>query len=303
MPCDSIQLVFGDNLQLLRDMQKPYFERITLAYMDPPFYTGRRHDRVIRTRQPTGALDRQHRAAFDDRWASFSDYLDALRLRVEAVRPLLAPHGCLVIHVDCRASHYVKVMVDDVFGRQCFASEIVWRYRRWPAKTHNFQRVHDVLLRWVKEPSCLPRFVQLYEPLAASTIKTWGHGKQRAVVGEGGRRQRSSTLSEASPGVALGDVWDIPIVAPVSRQRTGYPTQKPLALLDRLIAACTHEGDWVLDPYVGSGTALVASASLGRRCIGIDSSKEAIDVCTKRLEQLGLSFWKGSHFVPPENHA
>src|SRR6185295_16470996 len=107
-----------------------------------------------------------------------------------------------------KTSHYLKVACDQIFGRACFASEIIWRYRRWPAKTPNFQRVHDVLLRYRKDPAVRPRWNQAYEPLAASTLATWGTKKQRAVF-DGGRRARSSSLSTESEGVPMGDVWEI----------------------------------------------------------------------------------------------
>ena len=174
-------------------------------------------------------------------------------------------------------------MCDEIFGIGCFASEIIWRYRRWPARTANFQRVHDVLLRYVKDPAVAPRFNTLYEPLAPSTLATWGDRKQRAIVGRDGRRTRSSRLSEPTPGAPMGDVWEIGIVAPVSRERTGYPTQKPEALLERVIESCTAAGDWLLDPYAGSGTALAVAARLGRRALGIDNSIEALAVAQQRL--------------------
>src|SRR6185312_8302256 len=125
--------------------------------------------------------------------------LEALGQRLVLVRELLAPHGSVVIHVDPKTSHYVKVLCDEIFGHRAFASEIVWRYRRWPSKTPNFQRVHDVLLRYVKDPTCAPRFHQLYEPLAPSTVATWGTTRQRAVVDGDGRRARSSCTAEATP--------------------------------------------------------------------------------------------------------
>src|SRR5690606_27687604 len=160
---------------------------------------------------------------------------------------------------------------------------------RWPAKTKNFQRVHDVLLRYVRDPGVEPRFQQLYEPLAPSTLKTWGTRKQRAVLDGSGRRQRSSKTHEATPGAPLGDVWDIGIVAPVARERTGYPTQKPEALLERLLLACSQVGDLVLDPYAGSGTTLAVARKLGRRCIGIDTGRQALATTRQRLAALGFA--------------
>ena len=268
---DGSALYRGDNLEVLQALSRAGFqESITLAYLDPPFFTQRAFE------------TRDSRAAFDDRWTDRAAYLESIGARLEAIRMLLAPHGCVVVHVDPKTSHYVKVLCDEIFGDDCFASEIVWRYRRWPSRTQNFQRVHDVLLRYRKCTDAPPRYHAMYEPLAPSTLATWGTAKQRAVVSEG-RRLRSSKTSEATPGVPMGDVWDIGIIAPVSHERTGYPSQKPEALLERLIQALSSPGDVVLDPYAGSGTTLSVGARLGRVVVGIDQSPVAIDTAVARL--------------------
>jgi site-specific DNA-methyltransferase (adenine-specific) len=146
-----------------------------------------------------------------------------------------------------------------------------------------------VLLRFVKNPRVEPRFAQLYEPLAASTVATWGTQRQRAVVGAAGVRTRSSRTAAESPGAPLGDVWEIGIIGPVARERTGYPTQKPEALLERLISSCSAPDDLLLDPYAGSGTSLVVAARLKRRALGIDSSPEALQVIRQRLSQANIT--------------
>jgi DNA modification methylase len=283
---DALSLIEGDNRCALQCLVAEG-TRVELAYLDPPFFTQRVHQRVKRSRnERTGRMTRSHHDAFDDRWPDLASYLSALRERLALIRALLSDDGSVVIHVDPSTSHYIKVMCDELFGVSAFASEIIWRYRRWPAKTPNFQRVHDVLLRYQRNPDAKPRFQQLYEPLAASTLKTWGDKKQLADF-ENGQRIRSTKTSERSPGAPLGDVWDIGVIAPVAKERTGYPTQKPKALLRRVIEACSYEGDTVLDPYVGSGTTLDVAAELGRRAIGIDQSREAIEVTRARLTELG----------------
>jgi site-specific DNA-methyltransferase (adenine-specific) len=272
---------------------------VTLAYMDPPFWTNRAFEAIERNvtdeegrpAPRSGPLKaRPKKFAFDDRWASRGEYLDALGQRLALVRELLAPHGSVVIHVDPKTSHYVKVLCDEIFGDDAFASEIVWRYRRWPSKTPNFQRVHDVLLRYRKDPKVKPRWNQPYEPLAASTVATWGTKKQRAVFEQDGRRARSSTTAEATKGVPMGDVWEIGVLAPISKERTGYPSQKPEALLERIVSALSDPGDLVLDPYAGSGTTLAVAARLGRNFVGCDASDVAFDIATRRLEDAGLGF-------------
>lgn len=278
-------LVLGENLGALEALRRRGV-KVALAYLDPPFFTGREHREVERSRGPDGIVRRVSQA-FDDRWEGLEQYLSELGARIAAVRELLSPEGCLVLHVDPKTSHYAKVLCDEIFGARAFASEIVWRYRRWPSKTRNFQRVHDVLLRYTRDPDAAPRFRQLYEPLAASTTKTWGTRRQQAVVDASGRRRRSSVTEDSSPGTPLGDVWEISIIAPVAKERTGYPTQKPEALLSRLIEACTDPGDVVLDPYAGSGTTLAACARRDRFAIGIDQNPRAIQIADKRLLALG----------------
>lgn len=280
-------LLAGDNLAALQLLHEET-RRFALAYLDPPFLTGREHALVERKRGKHGEIVRTLKPAFDDRWESLDDYLGSLKPRIAAARDLLLPEGCLVLHVDPKTSHYLKVLCDQIFGRDCFASEIIWRYRRWPAKTPNFQRVHDVLLRYVRDSRVEPRFQQLYEPLAPSTLATWGTRKQRAVTDESGRRTRSSVTAEVTPGAPLGDVWEIGIVAPVAKERTGYPTQKPEALMSRLIESCTAPGDWVLDCYAGSGTTAAAARKLGRAALSIDESARALQVARKRLKTAGF---------------
>jgi site-specific DNA-methyltransferase (adenine-specific) len=277
------ELMFGDNAEAMRLLASGG-ERFVLAYLDPPFFTGRVHEAIERGGRARGHA-RARREAFDDRWDDRAAYLEALGTRLSLVRELLAPEGCVVVHVDPRTSHYVKVLCDEIFGEECFASEIVWRYRRWPSKTPNFQRMHDVLLRYRRDARAAPRFNQLYEPLAASTVATWGTNKQRAVFGKDGRRERSSTTAAPTAGTPMGDVWDIGVIAPVARERTGYPSQKPEALLERLIRALTAPGDRELDPYAGSGTTLAVAARLGRRFVGIDRSDVALDTIRARLEE------------------
>lgn len=267
----------GDNLEVMRRLHAEG-ERVHLAYLDPPFNTGRDF-----TFKPRGAGPEEH--AYSDRWPSLEAFVEALRERVAVVRDLLTPDGTMVLHVDPETSHYVKVMLDGVFGRQCFANEIVWRYRRWPTPARHFQRMHDVLLRYVRDPNVEPRWTQLYEELAESTRATWGDRKQRAVVKDG-KRARSESTDAPSVGVAMSDVWEIPVIAPSGGERTGYPTQKPEALLERVVTGCSLPGDTVIDPYAGSGTTMAVAEKLGRRWIGIDASPVAVRVASERMAAL-----------------
>ncbi len=289
LEADAGWLLRGDNLNCLRALEATHEGAFALAYLDPPFFTNREHlARLRKAGAPPGAKSAPVHA-FDDRWQDLPAWLDALAHRLEAARRLLAGHGSIVVHVDSKTSHYVKVLGDEIFGADAFASEIVWRYRRWPSRTPNFQRVHDVLLRWRRDVREKPRWNQPYEELSPSTLATWGTKKQRAVFSREGRRERSSSTSEPTAGVPMGDVWDIGVIAPVARERTGYPSQKPETLLERLIGALSNEGDLVLDPYAGSGTTLAVAYRMKRPFVGVDASPVAITATRARFEALGAS--------------
>jgi site-specific DNA-methyltransferase (adenine-specific) len=261
-----IELIHGDCLAEFSKLKgRPMF-----AYIDPPFMSGKKH------------YTKDGRLAFDDRWSCSHAYLDEIVDRILECWVRLHIHATMVVHLDSSAVWQVERMLRASIGSP--ASEVIWRYRRWPSKQRNFQRVHDVMLRYVKGPGF--RWNQLYEPLAPSTRKTWGDRKQEALV-VNGKRKRSLKTAEPSHGVPMGDVWDdIGIIAPSARERTGYPTQKPEKLIERWLAACTDPGDLVLDPMCGSGTTLAVAASMGRRAIGIDSSEVAIEFAEKRLAHL-----------------
>ncbi len=276
------QIWAGDNVAVMRELATSKPCSVTLAYLDPPYLTQRSFETSARAK---GGVS----LAFDDHWGSRAEYLQCLAERLVAVKNLLAPWGSVVIHVDSKTSHYVRVLADEIFGEDNFASEIIWRYRRWPAKQPNFQRVHDCLLRYRKDMSVAGRWNQLYEPLAASTRATWGDRKQLAQFDGEGKRVRSTSTSAPSLGVPMGDVWDIGVIAPVAKERTGYPTQKPEALMDRLVTSLTNPGDLVLDPYAGSGTTLAVAARLFRPFWGIDQSEVALATATTRLSALSTA--------------
>ena len=250
----------GDCLEIMAAMRS---ETVDLIYADPPFGPG---------------------TPFSDSWegSTVEDFVEWMRPRVVEMRRLLTPSGSLYLHCDPKTSHYLKIMMDGIFGRGNFRNEIVWAYRRWPAKHPNFQRMHDVILRYALSGEAT--WNQLFEPLAESTLKQWGDMKQEKVFDEFGK-QRSISTTTKSAGAPMRDVWDISVIAPSARERVGYPTQKPLALLDRIIRASSNPDDVVLDPFCGSGTTLVAAQQLGRQWIGIDRSPEAIATAAGRLSQ------------------
>ena len=263
-------VVLGDNLPVLRRLPD---ETISLVYIDPPFNTGRRRTRrTLRTTADpdgdrTGFKGASYRtvegatSAYDD---SFDDYWGFLEPRLVEARRLLAAHGTLYLHLDYREVHYAKVLLDSLFGRECFLNEIIWAYdygararRRWPTK-------HDNILVYVKDPR---RY----------------HFDNQAVDREPYMAPGLVTAEKAARGKLPTDVWWHTIVSPTGREKTGYPTQKPEGVLRRIVQASSRAGDWVLDFFAGSGTAGAVAAKLGRRFILVDNNAEALAVMRRRL--------------------
>lgn len=301
----------GDNLEVLRASVPD--GSVDLVYLDPPFLSGKAYHvhTGVAAKKP-GAL------AFDDTFSwdeaaarelgvlvSRGDrlsrameglfgflgpsetmaYLVMMASRIVEIRRVLRSTGSVFLHCDPTASHYLKIVMDAVFGAACFRNEIIWRYRRWPARAKRFQRMHDVLLFYTREAEGDHTFHALYgyEGLAESTKKTFGTRKQRADFSAGHRRP--GVADEETLGPPLSDVWEIGVIAAKGKERLGYPTQKPEALLERVILSASNEGDVVLDPFCGSGTTLSVAQRLGRRFIGIDKSPEARRVVEQRLGQ------------------
>jgi site-specific DNA-methyltransferase (adenine-specific) len=260
----------GDNMELLPRLPSASF---ALIYLDPPFNTGHEQRRLrLATRADpdgdrTGFGGRGYRttvlgsAAYAD---SHDDYLGFLEPRLREARRLLRQDGTLYLHLDPRESHYAKVRLDEVFGRACFLNEIVWAYdfgartrRRWPAK-------HDTILVYVKDPE-----TYFFDGAAVDREPYMAPGLQ--------------TPERAARGKLPTDVWWHTIVSPTGREKTGYPTQKPLGVLRRIVQASSREGDWCLDAFAGSGTLGAACLELGRRPVLCDSSPEAAGVMRERL--------------------
>jgi site-specific DNA-methyltransferase (adenine-specific) len=260
----------GDNMELLPRLPDAAFQ---LVYLDPPFNTGREQRRLRlateadETGDRTGFGGRTYRttvlgsSGYDDR---FDDYPGFLEPRLREAHRLLRQDGTLYLHLDPRESHYAKVLLDGIFGRDCFLNEIVWAYdfgartkRRWPAK-------HDTILVYVKDPGAY-----FFDGEAVDREPYMAPGLQ--------------TPERAARGKLPTDVWWHTIVSPTGREKTGYPTQKPLGVLRRIVQASSRENDWCLDAFAGSGTLGAACLELGRRPVLCDSSPEAVAVMRDRL--------------------
>ena len=207
-------------------------------------------------------------------------YLSMMAPRIAELHRVLKPTGSIYLHCDPTASHYLKLLMDAVFGNRNFCNEIIWHYRKWPTGKYTFQRNHDVILFYSRATNRSRTFNQLYMERAPSTLKRFGNAKIVSGHDAQGQRVPSQVESEESAGVRQDDVWEISRVAPINQL---FPTQKPEALLERIITASSNEGDMVLDPFCGCGTATVAAERLNRRWIGIDITHLAMSLMRHRL--------------------
>jgi site-specific DNA-methyltransferase (adenine-specific) len=269
MRTDSDEIVCADNLGLMRSLESGSCD---LIYVDPPFNSNRK----------LGPADGSA-CSFDDRHAGGLDgYLRFLRPRLVEMHRLLSTQGSLCVHLDWRTVHYVKVMLDELFGFDCFLNEIIWSYRSGGRPARWFPRKHDVLLLYAKEPG-----KHTFNTLRGGTYRT--RDLRMADDGTPYKMTRAGKIEFNPEGPAIPDVWDMPILSTVSRERTSYPTQKPEALLTRVIQASSNEGDLVADFFCGSGTALVAAKRLGRNWLGCDINPEAVAITQRRLDQVDLN--------------
>lgn len=272
-PTSPNTVIQGDNLNVLRELPDESFQ---LIYIDPPFNTGKVQKRqslkTVRSQEGTRVgykgqtyeTIRGKITSYDD---SFEDFWEFLEPRLEEAWRLLKPSGTLYLHLDYREVHYAKVLLDALFGRECFLNEIIWAYdygarskKRWPTK-------HDNILVYVKDPKSY-------------------YFNNTEVDREPYMAPGLVTPEKVALGKLPTDVWWHTIVSPSGREKTGYPTQKPLGVLRRIIQASSTEGDWVLDFFGGSGTTGDAARQLGRKFLLIDKNKQAFDTMKARFTRV-----------------
>ncbi len=256
-------VVCNDNL---RHMAALADQSCDLIYIDPPFGTQKK-------RRLTESA-----AAYDDRWdGGLKSFLAFMHPRLAECHRLLSERGTLYVHLDWRASHYVKIQLDTIFGARNFLNEIIWHYRTGGSSTRWFGRKHDAILVYAKKIGS-----HTFNVLREGIFRT--DGLKYDADGRPYKTTRKGPLYFNAAGPALTDVWDIPFLSTVSNERVDWPTQKPLALLERIIKCSSNPGDTVADFFCGSGTTLVAAKRLGRRAIGCDVEKRAVGITRERLK-------------------
>ena len=273
-------IYFGDNLTILKKFPNA---SIPLIYIDPPFNTGHRQSRKqIRTVKDengdrNGFQGKKYRTEIIGQKGykdSFDDYLMFLAPRLNEAYRILSQNGSIYFHIDYREAHYCKIFLDELFGRDCFLNEIIWAYdyggrtkKKWPAK-------HDTILWYAKDPN---QYVFNYEEIERIPYMAPG------LVGK----------EKAQRGKLPTDTWWHTIVGTNSGEKTGYPTQKPLGVIRRIVQASSHPGDVVLDFFAGSGTIGAACLELGRDFILIDNNPQSMQVMAKRFQDVKNISWNG----------
>lgn len=268
------QVIRGDCLHAMERIQSATAD---LAYLDPPFFTNKHHSSVSR--------DRNKKFEFADLWNGLTDYADFMAERIRQVHRTLKETGSIFVHCDTNANFLLRAILDDTFGHNQFRSEIIWSYRRWSNSAKGLLPAHQTILFYSKTDQY--KFHRVYGAYSETTNIDQilqlrdrdEHGVSKYATDERG----NIIYGGDKKGVPLSDVWEIPFLNPKAKERTGYPTQKPILLLERIIEICTDAGDLVLDPFCGSGTTLVAAKLLGRSSVGIDISEEAVGLAERRL--------------------
>lgn len=258
-------ILHGDWLTLAKTLVP---SSVDMLYADPPFNTG------VRQATPPGATrveGRSTNTSYGDDFGSTAAFIDWLRARLLATLPALKPTAAIMLHCDWRTSHRVRCLLEEILGERCFVNHLIWRYGLGGSSPRRFARKHDDILYYSLDPEAC-----YFDPprVAATSQRLKGQSK------------KATDVIELPAGAGdSDDVLDVPSLNNMARERTGYPTQKPVALLKLLIGAACPPGGLVLDPCAGSGTTLVAAQSLGRGAIGFDVSEEAVRLANQRLER------------------
>lgn len=255
-------------------------DMVDLIYMDPPFFT--------QDVQRLSSKELKTEFSFSDKWNSMDEYLLFMEKRLKECKRTLKDTGSIFVHCDRNASHYLKVLLDKIFGMKNFQSEIIWTYKRWSNSKKGLLNNHQVILFYSKTDRF--KFNRIYTDYSETT--NIDQILQDRVRDKDGKAKYKTdvngdvVIGQSKKGVPLSDVWEIPYLNPKAKERVGYPTQKPIILLEQIIKLVTDEGDIVVDPFAGSGTTLVAAKMLNRKYYGLDISKDAVSLTEDRLETL-----------------
>lgn len=274
---ETNKIIHGNCVEKLKEIEEG---KVDLIYFDPPFFTQRKHT--------LSNKDNSKTYEFSDKYESIEDYLSLVESVLIESKRVLKNTGSVFLHCDKTASHNIRVVLDKIFGRENFQSEIIWSYKRWSNSKKGLLNSHQVIFFYSKTEDF--KFNTIYTGYSATTnLDQILQDRERDVNGKSTYKRDENgniVIGKEKKGVPLSDVWEIPYLNPKAKERTGYPTQKPVLLLNQIINIATDEGNLVLDPFCGSGTTCVSAKLLKRRYIGIDISKDAVSLANTRLDEM-----------------
>ena len=267
------------NMDCLQGMKKLKDESIDLIYLDPPFFTQRKQ-------KLTSRLGIEY--FFEDSWQDINEYLEFLKIRFFEMKRILKKDGNIFVHCDKIANHKIRILLEEVFGKDNFRAEIIWSYKRWSNSKKGLLEGHQNIYHFSKSSEF--KFNILYQEYSPSTnIDQILQIRERDKKGKSVYKKNQDgdiVYGANKKGVPLNDVWQIPFLNPKAKERVGYPTQKPIELLEKILKIASKEGDIVLDPFLGSGTTAVTAKLLKRNFIGFDININAIELTQLRLKEL-----------------
>jgi site-specific DNA-methyltransferase (adenine-specific) len=271
-PTSSFYL--GDNLGTMEALLPEFAGKIDLIYADPPFFTNKKFKvRIGRGEDSRNPSEWKLDKGYSDHWENLDGYLDFLYTRLNVMHKLLSPNGSLYLHLDWHADSYARILLDEIFGSNHLVNQIAWVYHGPSPIRNAFNRKHDTIFVYSKSDTYTFNCDDVREPYNPNTIKTFASSK-KAGFGK---------IPDLKRGKVPEDWWYFPVVARLHNERTGYPTQKPEALLERIIKASSNEGDLVADFFCGSGTTPLVAAKSGRRFLAADASWRAFNTTRNRL--------------------
>src|SRR5665648_912123 len=277
---ETNKIIHGNCLEKLEEIDA---NQVDLIYFDPPFFTQKKHSLSNRSNSKT--------YEFEDKYSSIDSYLLLIESTLIQCKRVLKNTGSVFLHCDKTASHNIRTVLDKVLGNENFQSEIIWSYKRWSNAKKGLLNSHQIIFFYSKTSEF--KFNTLYTNYSATTnLDQILQDRERNENGKSAYKKDKKgnvLLGKEKKGVPLSDVWEIPFLNPKAKERTGYPTQKPVLLLNQILNIATDEGDLVLDPFCGSGTTCVSAKLLKRNFIGIDISKEAVELANTRLDEMVIT--------------